>query len=36
MSSAQFGPPTVLRMLPVIPVASSASNTRRALIGAVA
>ena len=28
--------PTVLRMLPVIPVASSASNTRRALIGAVA
>src|SRR5680860_1613952 len=32
----QFGPAIVLRMLPVIPVASSASKTLRAFTGAVA
>ena len=35
-STDQFGPPRVLRIGPPAPVASSASNTRRASIGASA
>ncbi len=36
ISTDQFGPPLVERMPPLEPVASSASNTRRGLIGASA
>ena len=36
ISTDQFGPPRVQRMPPLEPVASSASNTRRGLIGASA
>ena len=36
ISKDQFGPPRVLRIDPFIPVANSASNTRRGLIGACA
>ena len=36
ISTDQFGPPRVPRMEPLAPVASSASNTRRGLIGASA